>query len=146
VDIIGLLNDLTGNNLLLWKVVGATLVFALAGSQVLFAARLWGATSFPPVTSATASAVHRFQGRLALTLAVVIAVSCVAGPAGPTSPTRVLLHSIFGTLALLIIAGKLLVLHVLKGGSKWLPWLGTSLFLTFGAIWATSVADYVTAR
>jgi hypothetical protein len=146
VDIIGLLNDLTGNNLLLWKVVGATVVFALAGSQVLFAARGWGASPFPPVPNKTAWAVHRFQGRLALTLAVVIAVACIAGPAGPTSPTRVLLHSIFGSLALLIIAAKLLVLHVLKGRGRWLPWLGTSLFLAFGAIWATSVADYVTAR
>jgi hypothetical protein len=35
------------------------------------------------------------------------------------------------------------VLRVLRGGGRLLPWLGTSLFLSFAAIWATSVADYV---
>ena len=27
-----------------------------------------------------------------------------------------------------------------------LPWIGTGVFLTFAAIWATSVADFLTAR
>jgi hypothetical protein len=146
LDVIGLLNTLTGNNLLLWKVIATTIVFLLAGSQVMFAARLWGASSFPPVSQKTASLVHRMQGRVTVILAVLVAISCIAGPAGPVSPARVLLHSIFGTLALLALAGKLLVLRVLRGAGRWLPWLGTTLFLTFAALWATSVADYVTAR
>jgi hypothetical protein len=29
---------------------------------------------------------------------------------------------------------------------RYLPWIGSGLFLTFAAIWATSVADDVTAR
>jgi hypothetical protein len=146
MDIVGLLNDLTGGNLLLWKVIATTIVFALAGLQVLLAARLWDVTPFPPVAPSTASRLHRTAGRVAIILAVVVAVSCLVGPAGPVSPTRVLLHSVFGTLVLLILAAKfavLRVLRVLRGGGRLLPWLGTSLFLSFAAIWATSVADYV---
>ena len=146
MDIIGLLNDLTGGNLLLWKVVGASLVLLLAGLQVLLAARFWGATTFPPLTVAGAARWHRIVGRAALLVAVVVAISCIAGPAGPTSPTRVLLHSVFGTLVFLILAAKFALIRVLRSGDRLLPWIGTSLFLVFGAIWATSVADYVTAR
>ena len=146
MDIVGFLNDLTGGNLLLWKVVGATVVFLLAGAQVMLAARLWGRSTFPPVSGKTAARLHRIVGRVAVLLAVVIAVSCIAGPAGPVSPLRVLLHSVFGTLVLLILAAKFLILRVLDRGGGALPVLGTSLFLAFAAIWATSVADYVTAR
>jgi Family of unknown function (DUF6529) len=146
VDIIGLLNDLTGGNLLLWKVIGTTLVLLLAGLQVLLAARFWGATSVPSMAPGAAARFHRIAGRATLVIAVLVAVSCIAGPAGPTSPTRVLLHSVFGTLVFLILAAKFALIRVLHGGDHLLPWIGTALFLAFGGIWATSVADYVTAR
>ena len=129
MDVIEFLNDITGNNLLLWKVILTTIVFALAGMQVFFAAR-----------------VHRISGRVAVTLGAVVALSCLAGPAGPTSPTRVLLHSIFGTLVFVILTVKFAVLKLLKSGGDLLPWIGSALFLAFAAIWATSVADYDSAR
>jgi hypothetical protein len=146
VDIVGFLNTVTGNNLLLWKVVAATLVFMLAGFQVFLAARFWGVTGFPPVKQPLAAKLHRINGRVALTLAVLVAVSCIAGPAGPVSPTRVLLHSIFGTTVFVVLTLKFTLLRVLRKGEKFLPYIGTTLFLVFGAIWATSVADYVSAR
>jgi hypothetical protein len=146
LDVIGFLNDLTGGNLLLWKVLGATVVFCLAGLQVLLAARFWRVTPVPPLRVGSAAAVHRVLGRVALLVAVLVAISCVAGPAGPTSPTRVLLHSLAGTLVFVALAAKFLLLRVLRRGSTMLPLIGTSLFLAFGVIWATSVADYVAAR
>jgi hypothetical protein len=146
MDIIGFLNDVTGGELLLWKVIATTVVFALAGLQVLMAARFYGATTVPGVSPKSAAAVHRASGRIALVLAVIVAISCIAGPAGPTEPTRVLLHSVFGTLVLVVLVVKFLILRVLKGGDKALPFVGVTLFLTFGAIWATTVADYVSAR
>jgi hypothetical protein len=145
VDIIGVFNDLTGGNLLLWKVIGTSLVLLGAGFQVLLAARFWGATSVPAMAPGTAARLHRIVGRVTLLIAVLVAVSCIAGPAGPTSPTRVLLHSVFGTLVFLILAAKFAFIRVLKSGDRYLPWIGTALFLVFGVIWATSVADYVTA-
>ena len=98
------------------------------------------------MSPAAAARVHRASGRLAVTLGAVVAFSCLAGPAGPTSPTRVLLHSIFGTLVFVILTAKFAVLKLLRSGGDLLPWIGSALFLTFAAIWATSVADYVSAR
>ena len=143
MDIIGFLNDVTGNNLLLWKVIAATIVFALAGVQVLLAARLWEASSFPRMSVASASAAHRWTGRVALTLGIIVAISCIAGPAGPITPARVAIHSIFGTVVLLTIGAKFTILRIIRKGDKYLPYVGSLLFLCFGALWATSVADYI---
>lgn len=146
VDTIGFLNRVTGHQLLLWKVVATTTVFALAGLQVMLAARFYERTAFLGISGGTAATLHRWSGRVALVLAVLVAYSCIAGPAGPTSPTRVLLHSIFGIAAFVVLTVKFVILRVVKGGDKALPIAGISLFLVFAAIWATSVADYVTAR
>jgi len=129
---------------LFWKVVAATVVFALAGVQVFLAARLWKASTVPPVSEETASTAHRWIGRVTLFLGIAVAISCIAGPAGPTSPSRVLFHSIFGTAVLLVIAAKFTILRILRKGYNFLPFVGTALFLIFGALWATSVFDYVT--
>jgi hypothetical protein len=144
MDIIGFLNDLTGNNLLFWKVVAATIVFGGAGTQVFLAARLWKVSGVPRVSEEAASTAHRWLGRVTLFLGIAVAISCIAGPAGPTSPSRVLFHSIFGTIVLVVIAAKFMILRVVQKGYNLLPYVGTALFLIFGALWATSVFDYVT--
>ena len=147
MDIIKSLNDLLGGQLLLWKVILTSLVFACAGLQVLLAARFYEASTVPPISTGVAARTHRLNGKLTVTLAVVVGVTCLVGPAGPTSPTRVLLHSIFGTLVFVLLALKFAVLKRLwRAGDRYLPWIGSGLFLTFAAIWATSVAGYIIAR
>ena len=143
---IKVLNDATGGHLLLWKVLLTSIVLALAGLQVAVAARFWGRPSLLAVSPGTAVRIHRTSGRLALTLGVIVALTCIVGPAGPLSPTRVALHSIFGILVFVILAAKFLVLKVLRTGGDALPFIGSALFLAFGAIWATSVADYVASK
>jgi hypothetical protein len=143
---INFLNDITGGHLLLWKVVLTSIVFALAGLQVAMAAQFWGRPLLAGVSGGTAVRVHRTSGRLALTLGVLVALTCIVGPAGPLSPTRVALHSLFGILVFTVLAVKFLLIKVLRQGDSVLPLIGTLLFLTFGAIWATSVADYVAAK
>jgi hypothetical protein len=146
MDVVGFLNRVTGNHLLAWKVVVASIVFLLAGAQVMLASRLWAVTTFPPVSASSAARLHRVIGRVTLTLAVLVAFSCLVGPAGPLSPTRVALHSIFGTLLFVLLALKFAALKLFRAGERFVPFLGVSLFLTFAALWATSVADYVAAR
>jgi uncharacterized protein YjeT (DUF2065 family) len=143
MDLIGFLNDITGGNLLLWKVIAATVVFCLAGLQVLLAARFWDKTVSED-RKAGFERLHRINGRVTLVLAVIVAISCLAGPAGPSSPARVLYHSIFGTVLFAVLAAKFAILRVLHKGYGALPFLGTALFLLFGGLWATSVFDYVT--
>ena len=146
MDVIELLNDLTGGQLLLWKVLLTSVIFACAGLQVLLAARFYEAATVPPISTGTAARTHRLNGKLTVTLAVVVGLSCLVGPAGPTSPTRVLLHSVFGSLVFGLLAVKYTALKLRPSWGRYLPWIGSSLFLTFAAIWATTVADYVTAR
>ena len=146
MDIVKFLNDITGGNLLLWKVIAAAAVFALSGLQVALAARLWGRGGLIMMTPATAAKAHRWNGRLVLTLAVVVAFTCLVGPAGPLSPNRVLLHSIFGVLVFAALTVKFTLLKLTRKAQKAIPYVGVSLFILFAAIWATSVADYVAAR
>ena len=146
MDVIELLNDLTGGQLLLWKVLLTSVIFACAGLQVLLAARFYEAARCRPSPPGRPPRTHRLNGKLTVTLAVVVALSCLVGPAGPTSPTRVLLHSVFGSLVFGLLAAKYTALKLRPAWGRYLPWIGSGLFLTFAAIWATSVADYVTAR
>ena len=143
MDVIELLNDLTSGQLLLWKVLLTSVIFACAGLQVLLAARFFRVSTVPPVPTRVAAQTHRLNGKLTVTLAVVVALTCLAGP---TSPTRVLLHSVFGSLVFGLLAVKYTALKLRPAWGRYLPWIGSGLFLTFAAIWATSVADYVTAR
>jgi Family of unknown function (DUF6529) len=112
----------------------------------MLAARFYEASTVPAISTGTAARTHRLNGKLTVTLAVVVGLSCLVGPAGPTSPTRVLLHSVFGSLVFGLLAVKYTALKLRPSWGRYLPWIGSSLFLTFAAIWATSVADYVTAR
>lgn len=143
--ILGSIFDVTDTSLLL-KTVGASLVFLLAGFQVLLAAQLFGRVKFSWMTRQTAGRLHRVNGRVTLVLAVVVALFCIVGPAGATSPTRVALHSIFGSLVFALLALKFTLLRIVRRGRKFMPLIGSAVFLTFGAIWVTSVADFAAGR
>ncbi|MGH8932132.1 MAG: DUF6529 family protein [Egibacteraceae bacterium] len=144
MDLVGFFNTVTGDNLLFWKVVATTVVFALAGLEVFMAARFWGVSETPRISVGAAAKIHRINGRFTLPLAVLVAITCLVGPAGPTTPARVLFHSIFGTALFAVLAAKFLILRVLHKGDRWLPHLGSSLFLLFAGLWGTSVFQYVT--
>lgn len=145
MDAVRFLNDVTGGHLLAWKVVAASVTLMLAGLQVAMAAQFWAAGVLP-ISGRVAAGVHRWNGRVLLVLASLVAFACLVGPAGPTSPTRILLHSLFGTLLFVVLIGKLALLKFSRNGQQLLPAMGVVLFLTFMAIWATSVADYVSGR
>jgi hypothetical protein len=83
VDLVQLLNDLTGGQLLLWKVLLTSVIFACAGFQVLLAARFYEASTGPPISTGAASRTHRLTGKLTVPRAVVVALRCLVGRAGP---------------------------------------------------------------
>ncbi len=144
MDFVKILNDVTGGNLLAWKVAACSGVIALAGVQVAMAARFYGVGGFR-IQPATAATVHRWNGRVVLIGAFIVGFACLIGPAGATSPTRTLLHSIFGTVLFVMLGIKFTLLKLTTSGARYLPTAGIGLFLAFIAIWATSVADYISA-
>ncbi len=143
MDIIGWLNDVTGNNLLGWKVALTSGVIALAGLQLALAARLWGVGGLR-MSPATAATAHRWNGRAVIIGGLLVAFSCLVGPAGATTPTRAVVHSVLGSVLFLVLIAKFALLKLVRSGGRYLPVTGSALFLSFLAIWATSVADYVT--
>lgn len=142
MDFVSLLNDVTGGNLLAWKVALTSGVFALAGLQMALAARLWGVGGFR-MAPETAATMHRWNGRVVLVGAVLVGFSCLIGPAGATSPARVLWHSVFGSLLFVALVVKFALLKLIREGGRYLPLAGSALFVSFLALWVTSVADYV---
>ena len=134
------------DRLLVVKTIGATIVLVLAGLQVLLAARFRGKVKLKWLGSGKANRLHKMNGRVTLVLAVIVAALCILGPAGATSPTRVALHSIFGSLVFAILVVKFLLLRIVNKGDKYMPYIGSAVFLTFGAIWVTSVADFAAGR
>jgi len=144
MDVVKFMDDLTGQNVLAWKAALGTFIVALAGLQVSLAAKFWTDKGLP-MQSLTATRLHRWNGRLLLVLSLVIGYACLMGPAGPTSPLRLLVHSILGATLFALIFAKLLTLRVLNSSGASLPVIGIALFVTYVLIWLTSVGDYVTS-
>ena len=142
MDIVKFFNDLTDGHLLAWKTSVASLVVVLAALQVALAGRFWAGRGLP-LPPATASAVHRWNGRALLVLTLALGYVCLLTQAGPTDPLRILLHSMFGATLFVLLGAKLTVLHVVRGRRSWLPWLGTGLFVNYVALWLLSAVDYV---
>jgi hypothetical protein len=76
----------------------------------------------------------------------VVGFACLVGPAGATTPLRVALHSFFGSLLFATLAVKFTVLRLRTDLARLLPLAGIFVFVSFVGIWATSVADYISAR
>ena len=144
MDVIELLNDLTGGQLLLWKVLLTSVIFACAGCRCCWqpaSTRRRRCRPSPPDGRGPPPErqADRHPGRGGRPV--------LPGRAGrATSTDPVLLHSVFGSLVFGLLAAKYTALKLRPSWGRYLPWIGSSLFLTFAAIWATSVADYVTAR
>ena len=84
---IDFLNDITGGNLLLWKVVLTSIVFALAGLQGARAARTSGVAAGSPRSPTASAACHTTSRSLSWSRwARAVRISGVAA-AGPRAPT-----------------------------------------------------------
>jgi hypothetical protein len=83
-------------------------------------------------------ALHRWSGRIAFIVTVIVAVHCLYALGFETYNTRVLLHSIAGCLFFGVITAKLLAL-TRRGLPGWvLPVLGGLAFALLVLIWFTS--------
>ena len=84
------------------------------------------------------SALHRWSGRIAFIVTVIVAVHCLYALGFETFNARVLVHSIAGCLFFGVITAKLLAL-TRKGMPAWvLPLLGGLAFALLILIWFTS--------
>lgn len=142
MDIVQFFNDLTNGHLLAWKTTAASLIVAQAALQMALAARFWIGGGLP-IATATAASIHRWNGRVLLTLSLVVAYVCLLVQAGPTSPIRILLHSIFGATLFALLGAKLAAVRISRSGGRRIPIFGVALFANYVVIWVLSAVDYV---
>jgi hypothetical protein len=117
----------------------------LAIVQISTGARIFGKIKHVvPIPPPYVNRVHRWSGRLAVLLTLPVAFHCIFILGFRSTDSRVLAHSILGSLVYGVIAVKLFFVHDRDHPRSTLPILGTTLFVTLAALWATSTLWYFT--
>jgi hypothetical protein len=117
----------------------------LALVQISTGARIFGKIKrFVPISPPTVNRVHRWSGRLAVLLTLPVAFHCIFILGFQSTNARVLAHSILGSLIYGVIAVKLFFVYDRDHPRRTLPVVGSTLFLTLAALWATSSLWYFT--
>ena len=130
----------------LLKALGATVVGLLAISQAVTMNMAMGLIPRGGVRMRTLMRTHRYGGRIAILLAVAVAIFCLLDRGAPTDPfPRVALHAFFGSTSFAALAIKLGLLRFRPTLAYTLaPWLGWYIAIAFVVIWITSAYAYFT--
>jgi Family of unknown function (DUF6529) len=127
------------------KVWLASAAGLLAVVQISTGARIFGKIKrFVPIPPPYVNRVHRWSGRIAVLLTLPVAFHCIFVLGFQTGSTRVLVHSILGSIVYGIVAVKLFFVHDRDHPRRTLPIVGSGLFMTIAALWATSALWYFT--
>jgi hypothetical protein len=127
------------------KALGATVVGLLAISQAYTMGARMGHLPKGGIRAKTLLRAHRWGGRIALTLAALIAFFCIVDIGPATSPTRVFAHGMLGSTAFLAAGVKFSLLRFRPTvGYRVAPYLGAYMAVAFIGIWFTSAYAYWT--
>ena len=122
----------------------ATAALALAGVQVITAARIYGRVNFLPERGPTIARVHRWSGRLAFVCTLPVFFHCVTILGFQTPDARVAIHSIVGTFLYGVFVAKVLIVRDRSLPSRALPTAGLTLASLLLVLWLTSSLWYFT--
>ncbi len=132
----------------LLKVILASLAFLLGVLNLLVMLEMMQKIRLFGLPYETLSLWHRRQGDviaalLALTAAMCVKYFVLEGEPEWDSP-RVAGHMLFAGLALLLVAGKLLIVNIrkLQRGYRYIDYIGASLFASLVVVFGTSAAWY----
>jgi hypothetical protein len=127
------------------KALFATAAGLLALIQVLTAARIFGhLQSVVRIPQPVVKAIHRWSGRLAFLCTLPVAFHCIFILGFRSTDTRVLVHSIFGTLVYAVFAVKIFFVHDHDHPRMTLPIVGGTLFAVIATLWGTGSLWYFT--
>jgi hypothetical protein len=119
------------------------IVFAVV--QVLTGARIFGHLQrFVPIGRPRVNRVHRWSGRLAILCTLPVAFQCITVLGFRHTDTRVLVHSIAGSLLYGVVAVKLFFVHDSDHPRWTLPLVGGTLFAVLVTLWGTGSVWYFT--
>ena len=119
------------------------IVFAVV--QVLTGARIFGHLErFVPIGRPLVNRVHRWSGRLAILCTLPVAFQCIFVLGFEHTDTRVLVHSIAGSLLYGVVAVKVFFVHDSDHPRWTLPLVGGTLFAVLVTLWGTGSLWYFT--
>ena len=135
-----LIEELTRGNPTEVKVVLASVALALAVYQLVLIAVGYGKVRPRFLDAGPAAKAHRASGDAIAVLLVFVAVMCIGyfGLEGDAA-----LHIAAGIGVLAVLAVKVAVLRRFHGAGRFLPVLGTSLFLLLVLTWLTSAGSFL---
>ena len=144
-------DELTRGNVPQVKTALASIVFVLAAYQVFLMAFGYGKVRLPFLSSKAASFTHRAAGDAIVVITFIVAFMCLAyfgiedgiEYAADGEQLRATLHVISGSLLLVVLALKIIVVRWWHSMGKYLPPIGLTVFSLFMVAWLTSAGDYL---
>jgi uncharacterized protein DUF6529 len=135
-----LIDDLTLGNPYEVKAILASIAAALAVYQLVLIAAGYGRVRPPFLGSRVASFAHRASGDVILVLVVVVALACLVrfgfdDDAG--------LHRFTGFALLVVLGLKVAVIRWWHGLGRFLPLLGSCVFVLLALTWLTSAGHFL---
>ena len=145
-----LVEGLTQGNVTGVKIVLASVVTALAIYQVFLMAVGYGKLRLPFLGSSPASATHRAVGDSVVVLTWIVALMCLSyfgfdegGKHGADDEGVATLHVVSGMLLLAVLGLKIVVVRWWHRMGRFLPAIGTSVFVLFAITWISSAGDFL---
>jgi hypothetical protein len=122
------------------KVVLASVALALAVYQLVLIAVGYGKLRPPFLGARPAAKAHRASGDAIAVLLVVVAVMCATYFGFEDGAA---LHIAAGIALLAVLAAKVAVLRRFHAAGRYLPLLGTSVFVLLVLTWLTSAGSFL---
>ena len=127
------------------KALGSTVVVLLTFSQFYTMESVLGHLPRGSIKMRSMMRVHRIGGRTAIALAAIIAFFCIVDVGAPTSPARVIIHAVFGSIAFALLGVKFALIRFRPSlAYDTAPWIGRIVAVCFVVIWITSGLAYFT--
>ncbi|HYI46679.1 MAG TPA: DUF6529 family protein [Actinomycetota bacterium] len=131
--------ELANNRVPEVKVVLSAVVVALAAYQIALIAVGYGKIRLPFLSPSSASFTHRTMGDAIVPVALLVAVVCLSY--FDEAFEEAALHGILGVLLFAVLALKIAVLRWWKSLDRFLPLLGSSVFVLFVMTTITAFGD-----
>ncbi len=147
-------DEVTRGNVSQVKTVLASVVLALAGYQVLLMAVGYGKIRVPFLKPKAASLTHRAVGDAAVAVGIFVAFLCYSyfgvgdgiEHARGEETVRATIHVVAGSLFVVAVVAKVIVVRRYRRLDRLLPAIGLTLFALFSIAWLTSAGNYLWAR
>lgn len=138
----GFVETVTRGNVTEVKVILASVALSLGVYQLVLIAVGYGKVRPRFLSSRAASFAHRASGDVIAVLLVIVAVMCISYFGLEENA----LHAVAGSGLLVVLALKVAVLRRWHALGRYLPMLGTCLFVLLAVTWATSAGDLLADR